>query len=105
MKGRIMKIRTRSRSARPGREKKEIMTNETVINNGEDQVTTAIGLRRGKGLGGGGGVVGRCAGTMVEAVVVAFKADSRASQYRTLSTLECKYWCRSYCSGVGKGAG
>lgn len=76
------------------------MTNETVINNGEDQVTTAIGLRRGKGLGGGEGVVGRCAGTMVEAVVVAFKADSRASQYRTLSTLECKYWCRSYCSGV-----
>lgn len=61
MKGRIMKIRTRSRSARPGREKKEIMTNETVINNGEDQVTTVIGLRRGKGLGGDGGMVGRCA--------------------------------------------
>lgn len=90
MKGRIMKIRTRSRSARSGREKKEIMTNETVINNGEDQVTTAIGLRQGRGLGGGGGVVGRCAGTMVDAVVVAFKADSRGSQYRTLSTLESK---------------
>lgn len=76
MKGRIMKIRTRSRSTQPGREKKEIMMNETVINNEEDQVTTA---RRGKGLGGGGGVVGRCTGTMVEAVVVVFEVDSRAS--------------------------
>lgn len=75
MKGRIMKIRTRSRSARLGREKKEIMTNATVINNGEDQVTTAIGLRRGEGLGGGGGVVDRCAETMVEAVVIACMAD------------------------------
>lgn len=76
MKGRIMKIRTRSRSTQPGREKKEIMMNETVINNGEDQVTTA---RQVKCLGGGGGVVGRCTGSMVEAVVVVFEVDSRAS--------------------------